>query len=139
MAIVHTLTIKSVKKASVVNDLNDVVTRVRFEYSASDQGKESIYYGNIKLPEPSSDGFIELENITKENIEAWVKANINEDDIKSRVDQDLDLKINPPEVITWFEWLPNPDGAIDDAIESGSPEAEDSEQNNSESEESGGQ
>ncbi len=108
MATQYELTITEVKKAPVVNDISDVVTRVRFQYVASDQGKNYLYMGRVKLPEPeTTEGFIPISQLTEEKVKEWILDQVNEDQLQERVNQELQKIISPPESAAYFEWLPD--------------------------------
>jgi|14_taG_2_1085336.scaffolds.fasta_scaffold06404_5 hypothetical protein len=108
MATQYELTILSVKKAPVINDISDVVTRINFQYVASDQGKSYLYMGRIKLPEPeNTEGFIPISELTEEKVKEWILKETNEDILKERVDRELQKIISPPESDAFFEWLPD--------------------------------
>lgn len=69
-----------------LNNHTDVVRSVNWLASATTTVDGVEYseggYGNVYLKEPEGEDFIPFEDLTKDNVIAWVKESLGEDQIK---------------------------------------------------------
>lgn len=106
MDITFSYTITEMVKAPSQNDLTDVVTAVSFVYSGEVAGGPKIDWAinNVVLPAPDPENFKPIEELTEEEVIAWVQAAYPIGPVTEAITQKIDDIINPKEVVTDLPW-----------------------------------
>ena len=83
--------IKSIKYVNSLENFNDVIIQLIWEYSL--EGFETIS-GNLELPPPSSDTFIALDKIEQSLMIVWVEELVNPASMELQtIKQELQINI----------------------------------------------
>ena len=66
----------------------------------------STLYGSVSLDEPVSSTFVEFEDLTEQVVKSWCLNNMErtEDQLKEKLEIEIDSKINPVSVIRQVPW-----------------------------------
>jgi|TARA_R100000353_G_scaffold128820_1_gene91438 hypothetical protein len=108
MAITYKYTIDRIRTAPTLYDLTNVVTEVDYTYEASEGTGSDKVTADISavalLGQPDSENFIALENLTEANVREFVKAVVNVDGNKKRLQRILEEKKVPKAVKTDLPW-----------------------------------
>lgn len=91
----YTWEIFSLTTAPHENGLYNVVKKVNWRFQVSDGPYYGDSYEETELSAPSSDSYIEYENLTKEIVIDWIKSNIDYDSLVSSVIQKLESNRTP--------------------------------------------
>ena len=84
------LKINEIKYVENLNNLDNVVTQVNWEYSL--EGFQTIS-GALQLPQPIEETFIPIEDITKEVCLEWVKKLVNPESMQlQEIQQEPEIK-----------------------------------------------
>ena len=75
MNIIYTWAIISMEMAPSLDGLSDVVTLVRFKYTGTDSisGYSGDFDGSTPVGTPDPNNFVPLQDLTEEEVIAWVK------------------------------------------------------------------
>lgn len=101
----------SLQKAPLLNDLSDVITHISFTYTGTDadSGYSAVFHGACPLEAPGEDyEFIELQDLTKENVISWAKAAHPVDHMNNVIETDINAQIQPKNIEVTTEevsWL----------------------------------
>lgn len=106
MEITFSYTITEMVKAPSQNDLTDVVTAVSFIYSGevADGPKVDWSIKGVSLPAPDPENFKPIEELTEEEVIAWIQDAYPIGPIKEAITKNIDDILNPKEVIIDFPW-----------------------------------
>lgn len=82
--------------------LSNVVYNIHWTYIAtSDQQDEegNVYsadsIGVCDIALPDSNNFVEFDNLTKEQVESWIEASVDVEELKRRLNKIIEEKITP--------------------------------------------
>jgi hypothetical protein len=78
--------------------LDNVIFIVHWTLFAQDDSTEPIRansIGTLSVEYVQGEPFIPYDNLTKEDVVVWLESGLNVDDIKSRLDNEIELKKNP--------------------------------------------
>ena len=64
-------------EAYSTNDLQNIIKRVRFVIEASDGTRVKTSFFTVELGDPDAKTFVEYEQLTKDQVLQWVKAQID--------------------------------------------------------------
>ena len=89
------------------NGLTYGVDRISWKYHGTDlETNNTAYVGwSTKLNEVTDGGFIEYNELTPSIIEGWLESILDVNDLKSMVDEKIELKNNPPTIQPPFPWV----------------------------------
>ena len=80
-------------------ELSNVIESVHWRYQAEDaEGNIADVYGSVGLEAPDAETFKPFEEITKEDVEAWLEAKLDVESLKAGLDAKLELIANPTHV-----------------------------------------
>lgn len=109
MAVTYEWVITSIKKAPSLNSLEDVVTRVNFDYIGTDS-EDSIsgtFHGVVTLGEPDPENFIPLSDITEEQVVGWAQALHPVEHMNEVIDKQIEFQRTPMfEEVDNLPWAP---------------------------------
>ena len=107
MAITKSTEIISIQKTASVGDLNDVITKIRFSRVGVDGDHTARMNGMVELPDPDSENFIAIPDLTEAQAIEWVEANHNMDHFDNMVAE----KIERLSGNVALPWVPVPEDA----------------------------
>lgn len=76
-------------------EMKDVVYNVHWRRSAVDGEFSAEVYGTCPVGEPTPEQFVSYEDLTKEEVEAWLVANLDVEAIDSGLQAQIELAKNP--------------------------------------------
>jgi hypothetical protein len=90
--------------APVLGDLQNVVTRVRYNYVGVDEnGNEGTFNGATPMPAPNAEGYKPFEELTAEDIVSWLETTADKVHMQERITKQIEAQINPK-----YEPVPSP-------------------------------
>ena len=91
--------------APVLGDLQNVVTRVRYNYVGVDEnGIEGTFAGATPMPVPEdTENYIPFDQLQPENVVAWLEAVSDKVHMQERITKQIEAQINPK-----YEPVPSP-------------------------------
>jgi hypothetical protein len=91
--------------APVLGDLQNVVTRVRYNYvGVNEDGIEGIFAGATPMPLPEdTENYIPFAQLQPENIVAWLEAVSDKVHMQERITKQIEAQIAPK-----YEPVPSP-------------------------------
>ena len=86
--------------------LEATVTTVYWRLIGVKEDISSFVYGSVSLDEPVSSMFVEFEDLTEQVVKSWCLNNMEqtEDQLKEKLEIEIDSKINPVSVIRQVPW-----------------------------------
>lgn len=78
--ITYTWDFPSLEVNLVAGQLNKVVTTVHWTLTAVDGEHSAYVYGSLGVPEPTPEEFVEYENLTRDQVESWVVATMEQEE-----------------------------------------------------------
>lgn len=80
--------IKYIDALNEVGDLTDVATKIGWGYYAKQDGSVVDYIeAETVLGQPDPNNYIPIDDITLDQMIAWVKTSVDEEQLKSRLNQ----------------------------------------------------
>jgi hypothetical protein len=76
MSVQYKLKLTEAECVDALGNLANVVTKLHWSYEATDGVFTTAMQGNTALPDPAPEAFVAFELLTKEQVEAWLLANI---------------------------------------------------------------
>jgi hypothetical protein len=108
MNITYTYEINDFKLETNENGFGKVVTEVAYSYiGTNEDGVTSAYPSTIKLQEPNSDDFINLENLNQDIVINWIESNSNLDEIKLLIESKIQDQIENINIGNSLPWKTN--------------------------------
>lgn len=88
------------------NDKNNVIYTVHWSYIAKDESGEyqASSIGTISVEYNPDEPFIEYDDLTKEDVVGWLESKLDVDQIKSNLDQQIELQKNPVDETLYPNW-----------------------------------
>lgn len=103
------LVLEATEENNLENDLSEVVVKIRYDYIGNKSEQTYTLPGEVTLSNPSSiDGFVSIEDVTEDIVKGWVNDVSDFNQLETFIEQELDKRISPSIVSTWFDWLPDP-------------------------------
>jgi len=96
--------------APVLGDLQNVVTRVRYNYIGVDEnGVDGIFAGATPMPLPEdTENFVPFAELTPEDVVSWLEATADIAHMQAQIIAQINAKINPKYEPVPSPWLPPP-------------------------------
>lgn len=112
MAINYSYKIREIEMAPSLDELSDVVTRVRFTYTGVDaeSGYSGSFMGATPVPAPSTGSFTPLNELTEAEVIEWVKISHPVAHMQEQIQNEINLQITPKYEPVPLPW--NPSGSI---------------------------
>ena len=104
MAITYNLAIREMETAPVEGGLENVVKLIHWMYVGEDGGYSGDAHGAVEMGEASSDSFTAFDDLTEEQVVAWVESMINLEKIQSDIAARIELQKNPPTIVKSNPW-----------------------------------
>lgn len=82
MSVTFTTDISNAKSANI-NGMNNIIKEVRFSLTGTDGVNTVTNFFAVTLDNPTTENFIEFENLTRDQILQWVTDKVGEDQINS--------------------------------------------------------
>ena len=91
--------------APVLGDLQNVVTRVRYNYvGVNEDGIDGTFAGVTPMPIPEdTENFVPFADLQPENVVAWLESTADVTHMQERIVKQIESKINPK-----YEPVPSP-------------------------------
>lgn len=88
------------------NDKNNVIYTVHWSYIAKDDSGDyqASSIGTITVEYNPDEPFIEYDDLTKEDVVGWLESKLDVDQIKSNLDQQIELQKNPVDETIYPNW-----------------------------------
>jgi hypothetical protein len=87
--------------------LKATVTTVHWRLTGVKEDISSSVYGAVSLDEPVPSTFVEFKDLTEQVVKSWCldKMEQTEDELKEKLEIEIDSKINPVSVIRQVPWI----------------------------------
>lgn len=76
-------------------ELKDVVFNIHWRRNASDGQYSAEVYGTCPVGNPTPEQFVSYEDLTKEEVEAWLEASLDVAELDENLNAQIELKKNP--------------------------------------------
>jgi hypothetical protein len=91
------------------NDLDNVIYTVHWRFCAEDNSDEANpivrdIIGTLGVTYNPDEPFIEYDNLTKEDVVGWLEAGLDVENMKSNLDQQIELQKNPVDEYLRPDW-----------------------------------
>ncbi len=87
MAITYSYQINELKAVPTVGDLEQVITEIRYTYIGTDENEITSHYpGRTLLPNPNSEEFTPVDQLTEELVIEWLEANADLDTMQHAIE-----------------------------------------------------
>ena len=91
------------------NDLDNVIYTVHWRYSAEDNSDEANpihadIIGTLGVTYNPDEPFIQYADLTKEDVVGWLEAGLDVENMKSNLDQQIELQKNPVDEYLRPDW-----------------------------------
>ena len=108
MTITFTFKVNKIEVAPMLGDLQDVVTRVRYDYNGVDEeGNEGTFAGVTPMPLPTDvQNFKPLTDLTEADVIVWLEQNADKPHMEERITKQIIDKITPKYVDVPLPWAP---------------------------------
>jgi hypothetical protein len=80
-------------------EMKNVVTMVHWTRNAIDGEFSAGSYGSCLVGSPTPEEFVSYDDLTKEEVESWLEANLNVSEIDANLDAQIELEKNPIQAI----------------------------------------
>ena len=107
MAITYTWTIVSLEAKAQQDNHENVIFNVHWRLDAYKIDNEIKYHASrygVEHIEYDADNFIPYADLTKENVVGWLEASLDVEQIKSNLNDNINLQINPVDVNLTPDW-----------------------------------
>ncbi len=114
--------ITALKKAPSLDELSDVITHVRFDYTGTDadSGESYTFSGACPILPPDPNIFTPLAEVLESDVILWAQANHPTDHMNSVIEKAISDKVTPKneEVSTdEVSWLTSPEEQVEESTE----------------------
>lgn len=76
-------------------EMKNVVYNIHWRRSLTDGELSAESYGTCPVGEPTPEAFVSYEDLTKEEVESWLEANLDVEAIDNSLVADIELQKNP--------------------------------------------
>lgn len=106
MNIEYSWDITELERESQLNDLTDVVIRVRYKYIGTDLDSQETgeFFGATPMPQPSLENFIPYSGLTQQDIIVWIEQNANMEHMQESIQNQINNKLNPTIIDSKLPW-----------------------------------
>lgn len=106
MNIEYSWIITELERESQLNNLTDVVIRVRYKYIGTDVETQlsGEFFGATPMPQPTSENFIPYSGLTQQDIISWVEQNANMEHMQEVIQKQINDKLNPIIIDSKLPW-----------------------------------
>ena len=84
--------------------LTDVVKTIHWRYQATDADYSADVYGSMACATPSDTDFTAYDDLTHDQVIAWLEASLDVDSLKENLDKQIEDQKNPPIVNLPLPW-----------------------------------
>jgi hypothetical protein len=89
--------------------LPNVINQIHWRYNATKVEGDKTYfaetYGAVNASQPNPQNFIPYEDVTEEEVIAWLEQILPVEDMQSSLEASIALQINPVEVTLPLPWI----------------------------------
>jgi hypothetical protein len=79
-------------------ELEKIIETVHWRYKATDGEHTAEAYGTIRLEAPEADSFIPANELTVDDVEAWLEAKLDVESLKNSLNAQIELQKNPTHI-----------------------------------------
>lgn len=76
-------------------ELKNVVTNIHWRYKATEGEYSAEFYGTCPVSEPTPEAFVSYEDLTKEEVEAWLEASLDVEVLQEGLANQIEAEKNP--------------------------------------------
>jgi hypothetical protein len=105
MATTYEWNVNTMCVAPSADGLTDVVKSVQWKLRANNGTQFIEAFDSIELGPPSSETFIQFNNLTQQEVISWVESKIDVNKIKQDLQERLDMLANPPIIVKQAPWV----------------------------------
>jgi len=106
MANTYAWVVSSLETAPSEDGLEKVVKTIHWRRSVTDDsGNTTDIYGALSIPSPDAGNFTAYADLTQSTIEGWLDANLDVDNLNTRLDSKLEAIVNPSRVTYDLPWV----------------------------------
>lgn len=107
MAITFEFKIKQLEVAPMLGDLENVVTRVRYDYIGTDENRvTSTFVGATPMPAPNSEAYKPFDQLTETDVISWLEEVADKSHMQERITKAIQAQITPKNVDMPLPWAP---------------------------------
>lgn len=105
MEITYTFKVNKIEIAPILGDLENVVTRVRYDYTGVDEnGNDGFFAGVTPMPAPDADNYKALSALTEADVVSWLEATADKPHMQEHITKQITNKLTPKYVDTPLPW-----------------------------------
>ena len=95
MAITYTFKVNKIEVAPSLDGLENVVTRVRYDYIGIDEeGNEATFAGATPMPAPDAENYKPLEQLVESDVISWLEATADKEHMQYRIEKEISEKVS---------------------------------------------
>ena len=107
MAITFEFKIKQLEVAPMLGDLENVVTRVRYDYVGTDEeGNTASFAGATPMPAPNSEAYKPFDQLTEADVVSWLEEVADKPHMQERITKAIQQQVAPKNVDMPLPWAP---------------------------------
>jgi hypothetical protein len=112
MAKTYAWVVSAMDSAPTEDGLAKVVKTIHWRRNAVEVDGEKTYYadvyGAMGCSSPNPEDFTQYDDITKDEVEAWLEAGLDVESLDAALDAQIENQKNPPIVQYGLPWVPAP-------------------------------
>jgi hypothetical protein len=99
----YNLNIKQLRAAKELNNKQNFVVEVDWEYTATENNAKCARYGTVSFSQPG-DSFIPFNELTKEIVKFWVTSSVDIAGLQASLSEQINDILNPKVSVVPFPW-----------------------------------
>jgi hypothetical protein len=100
----YNLNIKQLKVARELDDKQNFVVQVDWEYTATKNNAKCARYGTASFSQPG-DSFIPFDQLTEDTVKSWVISSVDIAGLEASLSEQINDILNPKVSVVPFPWL----------------------------------
>lgn len=105
MSTTYTWIVNALDTAPSENGLSDVVKVVHWRFGASNGIHYADTFSALSLEDANSENFIVFNDLTEAQVISWIESKLDVEQLKVKLDAELERLANPPIVSRRCPWL----------------------------------
>jgi hypothetical protein len=99
----YNLNIKQLKVAKELDNKQNFVVQVDWEYTANENQARCVRYGTASFSQPR-DSFIPFDQLTEDTVKSWVISSVDIAGLEASLSEQINDIINPKVSVVPFPW-----------------------------------
>ena len=99
----YNLKIKQLKVAKELDEKQDFVVQIDWEYTASENDAKCARYGTASFSQPS-DSFIPFDELTEDIVKSWITSSVDIAGLEASLSEQINDILNPKVSVVPFPW-----------------------------------